>query len=367
MEPRREFLMQAHPYNPDKHDVSGWYMSEKLDGIRCFWDGGLSRDIPTTSVPWANCHDPKTGQPKKRLKQMATGLWSRYGNPIVAPDWFLNTLPAGPLDGELFAGRGQFQFVTGAARKNKADDEQWKQIQFAVFGYPNFWAVMQTGQIKNTNFVKTLDEKEIERWVKNRDKELLRDYTFLDGNPYFPAEITNLAEIIDTASDTHFMVRQTKLPESRSEAAAVVAQYKQKIILEGGEGLMLRDPDQCWTPKRVHGCLKVKGALDAEGTVVGFTSGRKTDKGSKLLGLIGALILDFNGKRLELAGLNNEEREFSSPVYTQFAKDFPGKDMPEDMDGKHFKIGDRVTFTYRELSNDGIPKDARYLRRRKDA
>jgi hypothetical protein len=37
--------------------------------------------------------------------------------------------------------------------------------------------------------------------------------------------------------------------------------------------------------------------------------------------------------------------------------------MPEDFQGKHFKVGDVVTFKYRELSDDGIPKEARYWRR----
>ena len=41
--------------------------------------------------------------------------------------------------------------------------------------------------------------------------------------------------------------------------------------------------------------------------MTGFTSGRETNKGSRLLGKIGALITDFNGKRLELSGLTDTE------------------------------------------------------------
>ncbi len=40
---RRVLLMLATPINFDKHTFGGWYMSEKLDGGRCFWDGGLTR------------------------------------------------------------------------------------------------------------------------------------------------------------------------------------------------------------------------------------------------------------------------------------------------------------------------------------
>ena len=39
---RREFLQLAERYDAEKHDAAGRYISEKLDGTRCFWDGGLS-------------------------------------------------------------------------------------------------------------------------------------------------------------------------------------------------------------------------------------------------------------------------------------------------------------------------------------
>ena len=32
-------VMLAHNYDPDKHNPTGWLMSEKLDGVRCYWDG----------------------------------------------------------------------------------------------------------------------------------------------------------------------------------------------------------------------------------------------------------------------------------------------------------------------------------------
>jgi DNA ligase-1 len=50
-------------------DLAGWWLSEKLDGVRAYWDG--------------------------------QSLISRLGNRFHAPDWFLAGLPAIPLDGEL--------------------------------------------------------------------------------------------------------------------------------------------------------------------------------------------------------------------------------------------------------------------------
>ena len=55
--------------------------------------------------------------------------------------------------------------------------------------------------------------------------------------------------------------------------------------------------------------------------MVGFTSGRETTKGSRLLGKIGALIVDYQGKRLELSGLTDAEREFLNPDMARTATD----------------------------------------------
>ena len=140
---RREFLQLAEPLVLAKRDrkgnlafkVGGKFLSEKLDGTRCFWDGGVSRDLPTDSVPWASILDPKTGKKKAKIKPLATGLWSRYGNPIMAPDWFLNGLPACPLDGELWAGRGNFQLCRSICGGDEPDP-RFKQIKYAVVLVP---------------------------------------------------------------------------------------------------------------------------------------------------------------------------------------------------------------------------------------
>ena len=58
-------------------DLAGWWLSEKLDGVRAYWDG--------------------------------KSLISRLGNRFHAPDWFLEGLPDIPLDGELWIGRKAFQ------------------------------------------------------------------------------------------------------------------------------------------------------------------------------------------------------------------------------------------------------------------
>jgi hypothetical protein len=51
---KREFLQLAHKLDAKKHGIGGWLYSEKLDGERCFWDGGVSTGLAKSEIPWAN-------------------------------------------------------------------------------------------------------------------------------------------------------------------------------------------------------------------------------------------------------------------------------------------------------------------------
>jgi DNA ligase-1 len=84
-------------------DLTGWWLSEKLDGVRAYWDG--------------------------------TALISRLGNPFHAPDWFLAGLPEVPLDGELWIGRKAFQRTVGIVRRQDRSD-LWKEVAFVAFDAP---------------------------------------------------------------------------------------------------------------------------------------------------------------------------------------------------------------------------------------
>ena len=94
-------LLLAHRW--DDQDPTGWWLSEKLDGVRAYWDG----------------------------KQFI----SRLGNAYLAPEWFIEGLPEFPLDGELFAGRGRFQHAVSVARRMDKG-EGWKSLAYVVFDAP---------------------------------------------------------------------------------------------------------------------------------------------------------------------------------------------------------------------------------------
>jgi len=173
-----------------------------------------------------------------------------------------------------------------------------------------------------------------------------------------------LREFLEVQNDRVFVHKQTRLPENEVEARAVVDEFLEKVLSQGGEGCVIRNPMASWMPKRHKGLLKFKPFSDAESVVTGFTTGRETDKGSRLLGRIGALITEYDGKRLELAGLTDAEREFTTQQAVDWARANPGQDAPEWAEGRQFRKGQTVTFKYRELTDDGIPKEARYWRRR---
>jgi len=355
---RREFLQLADRYT-EKSNVAGWYISEKLDGTRCFWDGGISRGVPTVQVPWASVTDPKTGKKKAKIKPTATGLWSRYGNPIMAPDWFLNQLPCCPLDGELWSGHGNFQLCRSICAGDEPD-ERFSKISYAAYSSPPLANVFATGEIKNANMVRAIDFLSTEHWIRQQLEQFEGDYYYLPPGVPFANEISFMqSHLENTDLSVCYMHQQRKLS---GDVVAQINTFMDTVLEQGGEGVVLRDPNATWTPKRHKGILKFKPYSDAEAVITGFTSGRETDKGSKHLGKIGALITDYNGKRLELSGLTDIEREFLNPAMSKVAAQLPGQDMLSGFEGKCFKIGQTVTFLYRELSDGGIPKEARYHR-----
>lgn len=359
---RREFLQLANKFKLGKDNPAGMWVSEKLDGTRCFWDGGITRGLPTDMVPWASIIDPKTGNRKAKIKATSTGLWSRYGNPIAAPDWWLNQLPAMFLDGELFAGRGNFQTLRSAVGKDNPIDDEWRQVQFAVFGSPSPQLVFQAGEIKNPNMHVVIEAGKVNQFLTSREEAgVMEEFVHVPGGVAFEEEILILQASL-VGGDVCYLHPHKRLPTDKSEAEDALGQYMDLVLDCGGEGLMLRKPGSIWTPKRVNTLLKLKPFTDDQGVIAGFVSGRETDKGSKLRGLIGAVVLNYQGKRLELSGFTDEERRFATDAQTSYAYENPGVEMPADFQGKHFKVGDTIEFRYRELSDDGVPKEARYYR-----
>jgi DNA ligase-1 len=84
-------------------NLSDWLMSEKLDGIRGYWDG-------------------------KRLL-------SRNGIPLQPPSEFTANFPDFPVEGEIWGGRGTFESTVSIVRRQD-DNSGWLTLEFAVFDAP---------------------------------------------------------------------------------------------------------------------------------------------------------------------------------------------------------------------------------------
>jgi DNA ligase-1 len=350
---KQEYVMLAHTYKPMKHYIAGWLLSEKLDGERCFWDGGVSRGILASEVPYANT----VKDHRLKIPPVATGLWTRSGKVIHAPDWWLDHLVQVPMDGELFMGRKQFQTLRKIVSQH-VPDSRWDQITYHVFDSPPMHRFLECREIKVRSQYSYWVEPTAEDWYWNMAAKNPRILVHQKGYSYDWLQANVPQNKVVT------LIPQIELSDSFDTAQEEIKQYLDAFLMSNAEGVMLRDPKAKWDNVRSHFFLKHKPWFDAEGVIVGFTSGRETDRGSKLRGLIGALILDFNGKRLELSGLTDEERQFGRPCDTEWAWEHPGGDMPGDFCAAHFAIGQVITFKYRELSDDGVPKEARYWRKR---
>lgn len=372
--PKREFLQLAQNFAFGKHAVGGYYYSEKLDGIRAYWDAGITRGIPCRDVPWANVekHDRFVEQ------KIATGLWTRYGQPIHAPDWFLDKIPRMPLDGELTMGRGTWQQLSSCIKQHNPD-ERWEQVQYAVFDSPHFDVVFSDGLIKNPpNFTKKIVHSAIKPFIIDRIGTA--EYG-IDG-PFY--KVYARLDVFDEHG-VCYRLPQSILPLGFTAAEEVIRKECDRIIELGGEGLILRSGVSLWKPERHVGLLKVKPLEDAEGTVIGYKFGKPTDlaksrtgdRTDKLLGLMGSMRVRMDsGVEFDLPGFTDEERILTglqggtdaNPHETAFSYgvSHPGEDAPSWIEHPIYKRGSRVTFQYRELSNDGKPKESRFWRQRID-
>ncbi len=119
----------------DGIDVSQYWYSEKLDGIRAYW----------------------TGQ----------HLVTRNGNRIYAPEWFTKVLPDYPLDGELWAGRGNFHLVQQTVLDKTPVEGAWRRIDFMVFDMPYSAGDYQKRYYNIQDLVFTIDAPHI-KYVEHR-------------------------------------------------------------------------------------------------------------------------------------------------------------------------------------------------------
>lgn len=125
-------------------------------------------------------------------------------------------------------------------------------------------------------------------------------------------------------------VEQFRLPDN-----AALRRKLEEVVRAGGEGLMLHRADALYVTGRNDALLKLKPLNDAEATVIGHVPGK-----GKHTGRMGALQVEMaDGKRFQIGTGFTDAVRANPPA-----------------------IGAVITFTYRGLTKNGLPRFAAYLR-----
>lgn len=242
----------------DDLNVTGWVMSEKLDGVRAYWDGDQ--------------------------------LISRSGRVLSPPQSFTQGFPSFALDGEIWSRRGEFEHIASIVntKENKAG---WDELTYNIFEVPH----QKGGLLQRLN--------------------VLEAYLHLH-----------------TAEKLHIL-NQIIVNDEED-----VRSFFEKVIARGGEGIVLRDPNEAYYTGRTSSALKYKPFTDAECMVTAVIEGK-----GKFSGQLGAVKCDYQGKIIKIgSGFTSEQRKRS------------------------FEIGTVVSFKYYGLTHLGNPKYPVFLRVRTD-
>ncbi len=122
-------LLLANVYRPGMR-LADYWVSEKYDGVRGYWDGHTLR--------------------------------TRGGETVAAPAWFTAGWPETPMDGELWAGRGRFSHAQSTVRQQQPDDAAWREMRFMVFDLPAHGGTFDQRLPALNQLVESLDQP----WVQ---------------------------------------------------------------------------------------------------------------------------------------------------------------------------------------------------------
>lgn len=224
-------LLLAEVYRSNINPAD-YLISEKLDGVRAIWDGER--------------------------------LIFRSGHPVNAPVWFTAALPRQPLDGELWAGRGSFERLSGIVRKADPIDAEWRELRYMIFELPD-----APGDFAAR-------------------AEAIRAVTTQAGLPWLQA-----------------------IPQFRIPDRTALQRKLEEIVKAGGEGLMLHRADAPYITGRSDVLLKLKPWEDAEARVIEHIPGK-----GRHTGRLGALLVEMpDGRRFRIGtGFSDKQREEPPPV-----------------------------------------------------
>ena len=287
---------------PYKTPPLGWLMSEKFDGYRALF-----------------CYEEGIGT-----------FYSRNGKKFNAPEWFLQAMPPPNLlkdmilDGELWAGRENFQMM-GTVRKKVPVPEEWTSIKYQVYDITNIDASF----IDRLRILKTIVQGSERCWSLKCKKKRI-EY------PFHNIEIPLI------------YAKQTVVQSNEG-----LSEYYQAIIREGGEGIMLKHPQMPYEDGRSSSMLKYKPVFDREAIIIDYKKGDGKYKGKlgafvcrPLLNRDQYMIIDKDDSHIfTLSGMDDNIR-------THYKKTHPLQTI--------------ISYECSGYTDKGKPRFGRYLRKRED-
>ena len=285
-------FMLAKEFTKGKDNPKGWLISEKFDGYRA-------------------CYDHSKKQ-----------FFSRQNKPFNAPEWFIQAMPPRLVDGELWIGRNMFQEM-GTVRKKVPVDEEWFNITFQVYDMPDHPGTFQE---------RLKELKRIVKLTKNRWNLRRKDYEYPFNKLECPVVVA----------------KQTVVKDEKHLDSV----YKE-ILKQGGEGIMLKDPNSPYEGKRSKFLLKYKPSFDEEAIITGYKPGQ-----GKYQGLLGGFMCK---------PLINHDTYMSIDEDTDHAFTISGMDdeIRETYLQTH-PIGTIISYEHSGKTDKGKPRFGRYTRIRTD-
>jgi len=232
----------------ESEDPKGWFISEKLGGIRCLWNG--------------------------------LEMWSKNGTQYNIPDYFVEKLPKSPLDGELYMERGTLSKCMMIVKKKSTDPDYNKE-------WNNMWFVVYDAPEAEGNFKQRLQK--LKNYFEARQETLyvrLHEYTICGGK-----------------QDAQKQLEQ--------------------IEKEGGEGIVLREPNSPYTKGRSKFVLERRSHFESRADVIEHIKG-KNKNGAEIVASLRVRTND--GKEFLInRGITDDIRQHPPVVGSQIIYKFSGE------------------------------------------
>ena len=178
-------LFLLNNYTQDTN-VTSWYMSEKLDGVRAYWDG------------------------KK--------LISRNGKIFNPPTFFIKDFPNHKLDGELWTKRVDFSNISSIVNTKKTNN-RWQNLTYNIFEVPNakgnlierLHVAKETKYIKIIKQIKVKNKEHLKKFLKSVENKGGEGVVVRDGSlSYYTGRDKNALKVKSYVDEECTVVKHNK-------------------------------------------------------------------------------------------------------------------------------------------------------------